>query len=72
MARYNSDEATSSYLLYYIVKGVFDFRQGEARRVLRADGVYEPSSREEDQSDHHFLQEETSFTRGASLVFWST
>lgn len=52
-------------------QGMFDFRQGEARSVLRADGVDEPSSREENQSDHHFLQTETSFTGRTSLVFWS-
>lgn len=48
-------------------QGMFDFRQGKARSVLRADGVDEPSGREENQSNHHLLQTETSFTGRASL-----
>lgn len=51
--------------------GTFDFRPGEARCVLRADRVDEPSSREENQSDHHFLQKEATFTGRASIILWS-
>lgn len=58
-------------LVHYVIFHVFDFRQGEAWSVLRADGVDEPSSGKENQSDHHFLQTETSVTWRASLIFWS-
>jgi len=50
---------------------VFDLRQGEARSLLRADGVDEQSGREEDQPDYHVLQTETAVARRASLVFRS-
>lgn len=67
---YLNDEATLAGCYKVQLQDVFDFRQGEAWSIFRADRVDEPSSWEENQSDHHLFQAETSFTRRVSFVFW--
>lgn len=54
----------------FSLQGVLDFRKGEARCILRAHRVDEQSSRQENQSNHHLLQTETSSTRRPSLLLW--